>query len=600
MEKRKQCYLHRNFPILILAVLTVLPSAAVCTAQYAPITNQEPQPYSAGYSNGYGYSNHNPQPSTLYTANREVLPQGNAGTVVQAIPAASGSTGISESKPEEQKPPNVFTKMYGYWFKGNSKNKDAAGTAVVKPSQSSSPAPDARVSAQNNKEPEITGSEKKPWYMFWKKDNEKTDGKTENLPDTSVDKGQEEVALLEQERSFSEKDYVDSAVKSSKTAAKNDYSQGLQLEGLGDYDGAARCYNNFIKANKKQTANGTLAAPYHRLALLAWKQKEWDKADVYFRHGQRYAQGGNIAVISGDYSLFLMEQGKLEQSEIILRNTLLYFPKDQRLLICLGRCSARQDKPVEALRYMTSVMSEEQAYHELAGLYHQIGDYKSARIMNEKRDELFAAKSAASIYGSSQAANSAPQNSAGRNSAQQYAVNNQQMPLPVNRPPVTNSAANSTTSAIPFPVFNPTLPQTAASPYQLPQNINSEPEARAVPVLPDVQQSGNTSPPPQSAVDQTITKVYHYPANSPSPVYHQYAGNSYPQMAPVQVQSANNPKDVRDYWASTVPASSNSVEAVPADPFAVQQPVMQQPMPMVAEQRGGYPPAFSHPQNNVQ
>jgi len=492
--------------------------------------------------------------------------------------ASESKQAAGDNKSEKQKSVNPFTKAYKYWFpsKDEDKSKD---TAAKKSGKNASAAPDIHSSARGNVPESMKPPkpEKVSWYGFGKKTEENSVDKKgrERELDDSIDKGLEEIALLEQERSFSEKDYVDSAVKSSKAAAKNDYTLGLQLEEAGDFEGAVRSYNNFIGANKKQTANGTLAAPYHRLALLSWKQKEWDKADVYFRYGQRYAQGGNIAIISGDYSLFLMEQGKHEQAEVILRNTLLHFPKDSRLLICLGRCIARQDRPIEALRYLTMVMSEEQACHELAGLYNQIGDYKSAQAMSEKRNILIARRNTTLAHGS-------PQNPASKPSTMHAAV----YPAGTMPYPVISSEQNSFSTSGSWVDAQP-------SPTDFPQNTNFE---QAIPYP-----SGELRGEGVVQEIQTVTKVYHYPANSPSPVYHQYAGNSYPKMAPVQVQAANNPKDVKNYWASTVPVDSDSANlaTIPTDPFLMYPP----PLPEITEQRVGYPPfappVSSYPQGNV-
>ena len=168
------------------------------------------------------------------------------------------------------------------------------------------------------------------------------------------------IEALKKEQSYSAPDYVNSATQSNTATAKDFYKQGLDFEVQGDFPEAVRSYNAFIAANKKQTINGTLAAPYHRLALIAWKQSEIRNAGIYFRYAMKYALGGNVPIIAGDFALFLMERNDLKQAEVILRNALIHYPENNRLLYYLGRCTAHQNKPIEAIRYFSASVGEEQ------------------------------------------------------------------------------------------------------------------------------------------------------------------------------------------------------------------------------------------------
>lgn len=217
---------------------------------------------------------------------------------------------------------------------------------------------------------------KTSWFSFRSKDQEKKDD------------GLDHITKFNRNRTYSEKDYIESATHSTRTTAKDAYNRGMLLESHGDQAGATASYYEFIRANKTQTENGTLAAPYHRLALIAWREQDQDKSTICFQYALRYARGGTVSVIADDYSRFLIQRGKADQAEVILRNTLLHFPDDKRLQVSFGRCLAHLNKPVEGLRYLTDALGEERAYEELAVLYTQRGEYEWAEHMDRKRQEL--------------------------------------------------------------------------------------------------------------------------------------------------------------------------------------------------------------------
>lgn len=244
-------------------------------------------------------------------------------------------------------------------------------------------------------ESEWQGAEKAPkpqaaapktsWFSKFKKPKKK---KEEIL----TDDGLEAVEWMNSERNFTNRDYVESATRHKSTSVKDDYRRGLQAENQGNLDAAVRHYHSFIKANSTETTNGILAAPYHRLALIGWKQQRNRESSIYFRYAMKYALGGNIAIIAGDYSLFLMEQGEIEKAEVMLRNALAYSPENPRLLMFLGRCLARQHRPIEALRHLSAAVGEEQAYVEMAQVYRQAGEWETARVVEEKQNEYLAEK----------------------------------------------------------------------------------------------------------------------------------------------------------------------------------------------------------------
>ncbi len=206
-----------------------------------------------------------------------------------------------------------------------------------------------------------------------------------------ADDGLERVAAINQERRYSEQDYIVSAIQPTGTAAKECYLAGIAAERQGNVEAAMQSYHQFIQSNKNRTQNGVLAAPYHRLAMIFWKHRnDARNADICFRYAIKYAQGANFLIVTGDFALFFMERGEWEQAEILLRNGLLQDHGNQRLLVHLARCKAGQDRPVEAMRYLSQVYGKEQGYVELAVMYRQQGNHVMARGIEEKREHYLA------------------------------------------------------------------------------------------------------------------------------------------------------------------------------------------------------------------
>ncbi|MDR1962538.1 MAG: tetratricopeptide repeat protein [Planctomycetaceae bacterium] len=337
----------------------------------------------------------------------------------------------------------------------------------------------------------------------------------------NIDDGQEMIEALKKEQNYSEPDYVNSATRSTGTTAKDYYKQGLQFEVQGDFPEAVRSYNAFIAANKKQTATGTLAAPYHRLALIAWKQTEIRNASVYFRYAMKYALDGNVPIIAGDFALFLMEQNDLKQAEVILRNALIHYPENNRLLYYLGRCTARQDKPIEAMRYFSTALGEERAYQELALLYRQRGDFERANFLDAKRDEYLVRRG--KIVPQQVFASQPPNRPPGV--------------MPTTPPPVIpnpRGMMSQATMGTPMPL--PTLDHSEKQ-HEQAFTTNTHPNNPGLPhgyrstIPEDSWQPMKIppTPPPLSVSPMPVSKVFHYPSDQVSPVYHEFQGDQYPQ-----------------------------------------------------------------------
>ncbi|MDR2705089.1 MAG: tetratricopeptide repeat protein, partial [Planctomycetaceae bacterium] len=372
----------------------------------------------------------------------------------------------------------------------------------------------------------------------------------ESLED--IDDGQEMIEALKKEQSYSAPDYVNSATQSNTATAKDFYKQGLDFEVQSDFPAAVRSYNAFIAANKKQTTNGTLAAPYHRLALIAWKQSEIRNAGIYFRYAMKYALGGNVPIIAGDFALFLMERNDLKQAEVILRNALINYPENNRLLYYLGRCTAHQNKPIEAIRYFSASVGEEQAYHEMALLYRQWGDFDRAKFLEDKREvylakrntmtpqPFFASQPANTNVNTNINTNVFTNNNVNRNINTPYPVH---AAIPTTPPPVMPNprggilSRGTMESSVPFPTLNnpegrseQVFTNTNNQGMLPPQHINHIPAESWQPLN---QPPASPVPTPTSPTFPTpVSKVFHYPADHVVPTYYEFQGDQYPKNSP--------------------------------------------------------------------
>jgi tetratricopeptide (TPR) repeat protein len=472
---------------------------------------------------GYPYSP-NPNFPPIYIANREMMPQ-SAFFPPSANPANLQGTATPQTPATSVVPTSPTTPFIP---EKNTENAE----------------PENKEQTETTKESTINKVKSYFTSLFYSSKNNKSprETKEKELPE-NIDDGQEIIEALRKEQDYSMPDYVNSATQSKAATAKDHYKQGLDFEVQGDFTGAVRSYNAFIAANKKQTTNGTLAAPYHRLALIAWKQSEIRNSGVYFRYAMRYALGGNVPIIAGDYALFLMEQNDLKQAEVVLRNALIHYPDNNRLLYYLGRCIANQDKPIEAIRYFSASLGEERAYQELAFLYRQWGDFERAEFLDTKRNEYLAKRNKMipqQVF-ASQPTNVNPQQPAA---------------LPTTPPPVipnphgilSQGTLNPGTrgTPVPFPTFdNPNGQREQAFTNanintNIPTNDSVKSSVRSSEIFPPY---GNraipedswqplTPPPspiPSSVSPMPVSKVFHYPADQTIPTYYEFQGDQYPK-----------------------------------------------------------------------
>jgi tetratricopeptide (TPR) repeat protein len=478
--------------------------------------------YDRSYGGYPGYGGYPPSANSVYIANREMMPQS------AFLPSSTNSAKLLENT-HSVSPITSATSV--------------TPTAPFIPEKNAGP--ENKELTETTKESSFNKVKSYFTSLFYSSKNKNPSKESKDKESLeNIDDGQEMIEALRKEQSYSAPDYVNSATQSTTTTAKDHYKQGLDFEVQGDFPTAVRSYNAFIAANKKQTANGTLAAPYHRLALIAWKQSEIRNAGIYFRYAMKYALGGNVPIIAGDFALFLMEQNDLKQAEVILRNALIHYPENNRLLYYLGRCTARQNKPIEALRYFSVSVGEDQAYQELALLYRQWGDFSRAEFLENKRDEYLAKRNTITPqpFFASQPAN----RQVNTNSNTNASVNvNAQYPvraaIPTMPPPVIPNPRGGILSQgtmetpVPFPTFNTPegqREQVFINPNN--QEMLSSPHVNHIPA--ESWQPLNqppTSSAPTLGSPIPISKVFHYPADQIIPTYYEFQGDQYPKNLPL-------------------------------------------------------------------
>ncbi len=582
--------------LLVCGGGTVLDGCSLHAAEYVnafPMTNGGyPPPGTAPYANPYGgqelsYSNDGTPPNMglpmaaypqavppLAAYTQPVPAVGSQGPPPDAalVLASKALTPTTMSTPIPEEP--AKKSFFDYFSKKSTTEPKPTATAEPKSTakvakeqpRAESPVHRPPTGASNTgssnkfKSTKATGSQKP---LFGNKKTKDT-----------IDAGRAEIETLSQEKGYSEVDYIASATTPEGTVSGNLYNDGLLAESQGRQADAVRLYTSFIAANEQSTANGVLASPYHRLALISWKQGNVDNTDIYFRYAINYALSGNLLIIAGDYSQFLMAKGDYTKAETILRNALIGDPENKRLLFHLGRCVALQKKHQESLRYLVPAVGKDRAYQELAAIYRHQGDVALAEVAEQKRREFLA--SAPAPY---------PAPPAGYSMQPQTMQANVTPPHPSTSPyppygTMGQAVAATQQPQTPFPTLE--RPAVAYGAQAAPVNggwQSAEPQRNKPSLTPQSNQAQPTAP------ETPVSKVYHYPSNAVSPVYYQYTGNQYPgtgQPIPSAPVAPTAPVPQADPWNSVSNASPSPV--FPNNPPQPPQPGnvgwnMNQPLP---------------------
>jgi Flp pilus assembly protein TadD len=135
-------------------------------------------------------------------------------------------------------------------------------------------------------------------------------------------------------------------------------TQGRTLEKTGKYREARKVYEKLIVAHPDGYE------PYHRLGVVADRQKRYREAQALYAQAIRREPGNADLFNDLGYSFFL--QGKLEKAEVAMLKAVSLSPSDARYRNNLGMVLAHMERYEEALAEFRRAGSDADAYYNLA------------------------------------------------------------------------------------------------------------------------------------------------------------------------------------------------------------------------------------------
>ena len=135
-------------------------------------------------------------------------------------------------------------------------------------------------------------------------------------------------------------------------------TQGRNLEKVGKYEEARKVYEKLIVAHSDRFE------PYHRLGVVADRQKRYREAQALYAQAIRREPRDPDLFNDLGYSLFL--QGKLEKAESAMLKAVSLSPSDARYRNNLGMVLAHLERYEEALAEFRRAGSDADAYYNLA------------------------------------------------------------------------------------------------------------------------------------------------------------------------------------------------------------------------------------------
>ena len=145
-------------------------------------------------------------------------------------------------------------------------------------------------------------------------------------------------------------------------------ARDMQREGINDL--AVQHYLNARRLDSsRKDISANLAVLYDRMGLTSQAQLEYERA---LREHPR------SSALHNDYGYFLYVRGRHAESEVQFRKALELDAKNDRARINLGLALARLRRDQEALEAFRGVVTEAQAYSNLAMIQTQRGDYDLA------------------------------------------------------------------------------------------------------------------------------------------------------------------------------------------------------------------------------
>ena len=135
-------------------------------------------------------------------------------------------------------------------------------------------------------------------------------------------------------------------------------TQGRNLEQVGKYEEARKVYEKLIVAHPDRFE------PYHRLGVVADRQKRYREAQALYAQAIRREPRNPDLFNDLGYSLFL--QGKLEKADVAMLKAVALSPSEARYRNNLGMVLAHMERYEEALAEFRRAGSDADAYYNLA------------------------------------------------------------------------------------------------------------------------------------------------------------------------------------------------------------------------------------------
>jgi tetratricopeptide (TPR) repeat protein len=135
-------------------------------------------------------------------------------------------------------------------------------------------------------------------------------------------------------------------------------SEGRNLERVGKYDEARKTFERLI------VTHPTRYEPYHRLGVVAARQKRFDEAQALYAQAIRLES--KDANLFNDLGYCFYLQGRLEKAEAAMLKAVSLSPSNARYRNNLGLVYGHQGRHEEALAQFRHAGSESDAYYNLA------------------------------------------------------------------------------------------------------------------------------------------------------------------------------------------------------------------------------------------
>lgn len=201
--------------------------------------------------------------------------------------------------------------------------------------------------------------------------------------------------------------YIDSMLQSfSRPSVTDESASPVEFEEAraalksGEFERAGQLFQEYVQKNERGGSNNNLSLAYAnaQLGLIAFNKDQFLKSNQYFEESLRL-DPTNLEVI-GTYGDTLLKQADQTQgadalylkAEALFAQAIQMAPNDKRFQISYGRSLASQKKYQLGLRYLKQALGEQNAYEEMAHIYHLHMEYDKAALAMTKAHEIHTKK----------------------------------------------------------------------------------------------------------------------------------------------------------------------------------------------------------------